>query len=144
MHPDAIITGLRSELERYPERKQEIEAEIRAVDRQARPAALPESPVLVADPDREYLAGLGRELERAGKDRHDEIRAEIKRVTGLIERRDGNSEEASVASDEPSAAEIEQRRQARTGQRVERATNEPGGRPVVSSAPAQGAEKEQS
>ena len=46
--------------------------------------------------------------------------------------------------DKPSAAEIEQRKQARTGLPVERAVNEPGGRPAPETAPAQGAEKEQS
>jgi hypothetical protein len=42
----------------------------------------------------------------------------------------------------PSAAEIEQRKQARTGLRVERAVNQPGGRPVAVSAPAAGAKEQ--
>jgi hypothetical protein len=44
--------------------------------------------------------------------------------------------------DDPSEEEIEQRKQYRAGLRVERAVNQPGGRPAPVSAPA-GVDKEQ-
>jgi len=140
MHPDALIAGLRRELQRAPERKTEIEAEIAAVDKQPRPEVLPENPDVRVDHQAAYLEGLRQELRRAEPERHKEIKAEIARV----EKSRAERQEDDVSTDQPSAAEVEQRKQARTGLPVERAVNEPGGRPAVSSAPAQGAEKEQS
>lgn len=131
MHPDDIITGLRRELECYPERAKEIKAEIARVDACARPAVRAEDATLalVADPQRAYLAGLKRELERVGEEGAEQVKIEIERVEALLRR------------DKPSAAEIEQRKQARTGQKVERAINEPGGRQAPANAPGEG-EKE--
>lgn len=61
-----------------------------------------------------YLDGLRRELERVPEDRKAEVQAEIDR--------------AEKQADGASAGEVEARKQARTGRRVERAVNKPGGR----------------
>lgn len=91
MHPDALIAGLRRELDRldkaaddYADRKKRIEAEIAAVDEQPRPEAAPEQPETVIDPNVRYLAGLKRELERVAEDAKAQVRKEIARVESLI------------------------------------------------------------
>lgn len=88
MHPDALIAGLRSELERlrpsdpdHDDRHQAILEEIEHVDKLPRPPiALETTSVAVADTDRTYLSGLRQELARAEKDRKPEIKAEIARA----------------------------------------------------------------
>lgn len=81
MHPDHVLAGLRRELERFPERADEIKAEMAHVDGQPRPVPQADSPAPSRlDRARAYLAGLRRELSRAEKDRHKEISAEIKSV----------------------------------------------------------------
>lgn len=118
MHPDAIIAGLRRELERldrtaddYDDRRQAIEDELERVDGLPRPVAKPEDGATVFDQDRAYLAGLERELERADADRQDEIQAEIDRVKlELSSRPEGVEEapaEAQAPAEEPPAAEPE-------------------------------------
>lgn len=94
MHPDALIAGLRRELERFPERAAEIEAEIARVDRLPRPAASPEAPETTVDHRIGYLAGLEKELARAGEERGDEIRAEIARVKAEL--RSGSTQRATA------------------------------------------------
>ena len=47
----------------------------------------------------------------------------------------------SEKRDRPSEEEIELRKQVRAGLKVERAVNEPGGRPAPAAAPAQGAKE---
>ena len=98
MHPDAIIAGLRRELERlhpdhedYAERKAAIEQEIARVDDQPRPEATPEQPETVVDTNVSYLEGLRKELARAGSEAKEsakqhiaEIKAEIRRVEAEI------------------------------------------------------------
>lgn len=137
MHPDAIIAGLRRELDRldpdaadHADRKKAIEAEIKRVDGLDRPEATAEEPTTVIDHNVAYLAGLKRELARVGEEARKQVEAEIKRVEALIHK---SAKEADV--DKPSAEEIEQRKQARAGQKVERAVNEPGGRPAPANAP---------
>lgn len=156
MHPDDVIAGLRRELDRlaesaedYAERKKEINAEIKRVDGLDRPAVEPEKPDTVVNHDVAYLAGLKRELERIGEDgkeRVAEIKDEIKRVEAIVHKAEREAskevdEEVKVADEKPSKEEIEQRKQARAGQKVERAVNQPGGRKASDSAP-EGAEKE--
>lgn len=153
MHPDDVIAALRRELERldkdaedYASRKKDVDAEIKRVDGLERPVATAEKPDTVVNHEVAYLAGLYRELERAVDDRALEIKAEIKRVEALVHKaeRDASKEvdqEVKVADEKPSAEEIEQRKQARAGQKVERAVNQPGGRKASDSAP-EGAEKE--
>lgn len=143
MHPDAIIAGLRRELDRldrnaddYAQRKATIEAEIKLTDKLDRPEVTPEQPETVVDQNVLYLAGLKRELERVADEFKDDVRVEIRRVEKLIHK------EADV-DDKPSEQEIEQRKQARAGRKVERAVNPPGGREAPVTAPAEG-EKEQS
>jgi hypothetical protein len=80
MHPDTIVAGLRRELARFPERREEIEAEIARVRGLPRPASTPEDPDTVADRRLGYLAGLERELARAVGSRREEIETEIGRV----------------------------------------------------------------
>lgn len=145
MHPDAIIAGLRRELDRlnpdaddYKDRKAAIEQDIQAQDKLERPVATAEEPDTIADPNVAYLGGLRRELLRAAETRGDEIRAEIKRVEALIRKT-----EEDEMSDEPSAEEIAQRKQARAGRKVERAVNEPGGRPAPATASEDAKEKKE-
>jgi hypothetical protein len=86
MHPDAIIAGLRQELQQNPEREQAIREEIQRVDSQERPTIVTTEPAVLspADFDRSYLAGLRQELATAAKDREEEIKAEIARVIHVI------------------------------------------------------------
>ena len=87
MHPDEVIAGLRRELERAPERAEEIKAEIERVEKLPRPATRPEEPTKTADLARDYLAALKVELRRA-PERAKEVEAEIKRVeAGLSEKK---------------------------------------------------------
>jgi hypothetical protein len=53
-----------------------------------------------------------------------------------------NPASAEQDKQRPSDEEIELRRQLRTGNRVERAVNLPGGRPAPATAPAQGAKEQ--
>lgn len=123
MHPDAILAALRAELEeaRDDDHRKAIKAEIERVDKLPRPAAKPDDPETVFDRTRAYLDALKVELAEAPESRQAEIKKEIKRVEDEIH---GREKEADVG--EPSAEEIEQRKQARTGRRVERATAAPG------------------
>jgi hypothetical protein len=104
MHPDAILAGLRRELDQldhdaddYADRKKAIEAETERVDKLPRPEVAPERPETTVDHNIAYLAGLKSELERVGRDdeeRVGEIKAEIERVEGMVhksEKRDDRS-----------------------------------------------------
>jgi hypothetical protein len=104
MHPDAILAGLKRELDRldphaadHADRKKAIEAEIKANEKLERPTATAEEPNTVIDRAHGYLAGLKRELERSAEGRHAEINAEIKRVEAAIKAR----------GDQPQAAKVE-------------------------------------
>ena len=128
MHPDAILKALRRELERldktaddFADRAKSIEAEIEANLKLDRPTVAAEGQATTVDHEAVYLVGLKQELERAEPERHAEIKAEIARVEKLI----GNRKETTV-DEKPSAEEVEQRKQARTGRKVERATAAPG------------------
>ncbi len=109
MHPDAILTGLRHELERldknapdHKERKAQLAAEIEHAEGLERPAVNPDQPTAVADPDVGYLAGLKQELSEAPKERHRDIKAEIARVEKAIK---APEPEPPVAADEPAEPE---------------------------------------
>lgn len=113
MHPDDIIAGLRRELARTSpdaDRREEIEAEIDRVDKLPRPEAKPDEPERVFDRVAAYLAGLRRELARAGADRVKEIEAEIDRVEAQIKQpvarveRARNTPKARRAVSEPGDA----------------------------------------
>jgi hypothetical protein len=122
MHPDAIIAALKAELAevRDDEHKKAIEAEIKRVDALPRPAEKADEPGTVFDFGRSILEALKVELAEAVSDDHKAaVRAEIKKLESKL-----SAKEADV--DEPSADEIEQRKQARTGRKVERATAAPG------------------
>lgn len=113
MHPDAIITGLRRELERldpaaadYAERKQQIEHEIRHAAGLPRPEAKADDQNTIADPNVGYLAGLKRELARSARDRRDEIKAEIERIEKILH--DKASQTETPAEESAAAAEQEQ------------------------------------
>lgn len=105
MHPDAILAALRTELAEFPERKTEIEAEIKRVDALPRPVATAEEPdtTTVAARARSFVAGLRAELREA-PERKDEIEAEIKRVESEIANADKSERarrEAHRATNEP-------------------------------------------
>lgn len=109
MHPDAIIAGLRRELDRldpnaadHAERRKAIEAEIKATDKLDRPEVSAEEPETVVDPNIGYLAGLKRELGRVAageKERIAQIKAEIKRVEAPAPAPEPASEPEQEASD---------------------------------------------
>jgi len=106
MHPDAIIAGLRRELERldksaedYADRKKAIEDEIARVDDEPRPEVAPEAPETVVDHNVSYLAGLRRELERVADEAKAEVRKEIKRVEALMHH--GDEKPAPELAPEP-------------------------------------------
>lgn len=108
MHPDAIIAGLRRELERldknaddYADRKKAIEAEIKTTDALDRPETEPEQPETVVDHNISYLEGLKRELERVAEDAKAEVRAEITRVEALIH---GDKAAKTPAKEKPADA----------------------------------------
>lgn len=117
MHPDAIIAGLKRELDRldkdaddYKQRKAAIEKEIEATDRLERPVSEADKPEVVFDHQREYLKGLERELERAEKSREKEIKDEIKRVKAELAARGDDpkvDEESAAAEDEPAEESAE-------------------------------------
>lgn len=118
MHPDAIIAGLRRELDRldpnaadHAERRKAIEAEIKATDKLDRPEVSAEEPETVVDPNIGYLAGLKRELGRVAageKERIAQIKAEIKRVEALIHAPAPAPEPASEPEQEASDADADQ------------------------------------
>ena len=127
MHPDAILKALRRELESldraaedFAARAKAIEEEIAANLKLERSTVAAEDQATTVDHDAVYLAGLKRELER-NPDNADEIKAEIARVEKLIA-----TGRSAAVDEKPSADEIEQRKQARTGRKVERATAAPG------------------
>lgn len=128
MHPDAILKALRRELgglnknaKDHAERVKAIEAEIEANLKLPRPVAKPEDAVTVVDRDAVYLAALRAELARSRPERHAEIKVEIANT----EKRIANRKDTTV-DEKPSEAEVEQRKQVRTGRKVERATAAPG------------------
>lgn len=140
MNPDAIIAALTQELEgcNDPERQKAIRAEIEAVNGLERPPIIVDTAQLqVGDFDRSYLDALRKELERSGRERVEEIKAEIARAEAALKSRE---KEEPV---QPTEQEIEQRRQARTEQGVEQARSAPvpGNVPPATTAPAQGAKE---
>ena len=157
MHPDALIASLKQELEQCGDddgRHKEIQAEIDAADGLERPSIVTDTGVLeVLDKDRAYLDGLRQELKEVDAERRAEIEAEIKHVEALLSKRtappdtapaQGAEEDETV--DEPSAEEIEQRKQVRGARKgkVERARNAPvpDNPAPADTAPAQGAEED--
>lgn len=152
MHPDATIAALRREHDRldttaedYKERAAAIIREIEFADGQERPETAPGAPDTLVDRTERYLRGLRHELDRAPKDRHKEIKAEIKAVEDA---RDAEPVEEDDVNDETvSPEEIEQRRQQRTGQGVQQARNAPvpgqPAPPAVETAPESAEEQTQ-
>jgi hypothetical protein len=80
VHPDIVLAGLRRELQRFPDRKTEIEAEIARVSKLPRPAVAVDDPATTVDRTAALLAALQREKARSVPERHAEIDAEIARV----------------------------------------------------------------
>lgn len=132
MHPDALLAGLRAELDELkrsgesdPDREKQIKAEMDRVDDLPRPKSTAEEPETVVDRRLAYLEGLRDERDECGEDRRAEIEKEIKRVEKELKGSD---------VDVPSEDEVEERKQARAGLRVERAVNQPGGRQAPATA----------
>lgn len=84
MHPDNVLAGLRREAERFPGRKEAIEAEMRRVAALPRPEVAVEEPERTVDRTADHLRALERERARSSEDRHAEIDAEIARVKAQI------------------------------------------------------------
>lgn len=143
MHPDSILAGLRRELtELRPGedgRRKEIEAEIKHAEALPKPAPLTNTGQRVRDTRRAYLDGLKQELASAAKERHEEIKAEIKRVEDAL-RKETAVEKSEEAQVEPSEAEVEQRKRVRGGKKdtVEQARSAP---VPDQTAPASGAKE---
>lgn len=98
VHPDMLQAGLEKELARFPDRAEEIKAEIERVSGLDRPAIAVEEPDTVVNPLVGYLEGLKKELSRCSEEVREGVEKEIKRVKAELHR--GEVEQATAAPGE--------------------------------------------
>lgn len=103
-----MLDALHREAQRFPGRKDDIEAEIRNIERLPRPATSPEDPVTVIDPRVEYIRSLERELGRSDRSRHSEIETEIARAKAEL-RSSGTSRAVASGGNENTAGPVARR-----------------------------------